>query len=94
MLTVHGPVAVAVAWAGIYVAVPSQLRHLCLVPSAHVLCCEWESGLDLAMPLPAVERAGLCWAWVGASVNDTEHVCRTRFPRVGAAKQGLCVSSP
>lgn len=65
MLTARGPVAVvvAVAWAGICVAVPSQLRRLCLVPSAHVLCCEWESGLDLAAPLPAWK--GLVCAGLG-----------------------------
>lgn len=41
-------------------------------PARVCTCCEQESGLDLSAPLPAVGSAGLCWAWVWASADDTQ----------------------
>lgn len=44
------------------------------MPWSPAHCREKESGLDLATPLLAMGSADLCWAWVGASVNDSMHV--------------------
>lgn len=82
-------------WHGLGAMWRSPLSSVVCAWSPAHMCSAVSGSHGWILPrLTRVERAGLCWAWVGASVNDTEHVCRTHFPRIGAAKRGLCLSSP